>query len=238
MSGSSSLTDSEVTSDDDQAPFQDTHDAIPSEGVDLAEQATGNKTASGNKVNKTQKVHDRYLQRFLILDLDIDIWTPYDPSFIKPVAERKDLCNYFYLDVRFVNERSLPEFVVTNFSEVLVDFLRYAIGGNFFKKNSKFLLVDFFTRIDVLRTNLADVRNVLASNLAGEDLRQKADDMGCTDALGPHKTEEDARKYFEDVAEHLDVLLGMIEKEFEPTAQELELRLSYGHFFRLAQILL
>lgn len=46
MSGSSSLTDSEVTSDDDQAPFQDTHDAIPSEGVDLAEQATGNKTAS------------------------------------------------------------------------------------------------------------------------------------------------------------------------------------------------
>lgn len=169
------------------------------------------------------------MQRFLILDLDIDIWTPYDPSFIKPVAERKDLCNYFYLDVRFVNERSLPEFVVTNFSEVLVDFLRYAIGGNFFKKNSKFLLVDFFTRIDVLRTNLADVRNVLASNLAGEDLRQKADDMGCTDALGPHKTEEDARKYFEDVAEHLDVLLGMIEKEFEPTAQELELRLSYGH---------
>lgn len=32
-----------------------------------------------------------------------------------------------------------------------------------------------------------------------------------------HKTEKDARLYFEDVVEHLGVLLGMIEKEFEPT---------------------
>jgi hypothetical protein len=93
--------------------------------------------------------------------------------------------------------------------------------------------VDFFARIDDLRTNLADVHDVLASNLAGEDLKQKANDMGCTDALGRmsviislltissldtvNKTEEDARRYFEDVAEHFGVLFGMIEKEFEPT---------------------
>lgn len=52
---------------------------------------------------------------------------------------------------------------------------------------------------------------VLTSSLAGEDLKQKAN-MGCTDALDLHKTEEDARRYFEDVSEHFDVLLGMIEK--------------------------
>lgn len=229
MSDSSSLTGSEVMSDDDQASFQDTQDAIPSEGVNLAERATGTKTASEDKIDKTQKVHDRYLQRFQMWDRNKEIWKPYDPSFIKPVAECKDLNNYFYLDVRFVDGRLPPELAVTNFSKVLVDFLRYAIGGNFFKRNSEYLLVDFFTGLDDLRTDLADVRNVLASNLAGEDLRQKANDMGCTDALGLHKTEEDARRYFEDVAEHFGVLLGMIEKEFEPVAQELELQLSYGH---------
>ncbi|KAG1806465.1 P-loop containing nucleoside triphosphate hydrolase protein [Suillus plorans] len=157
------------------------------------------------------------------------IWRPYDPSFIKPVSQRIDLNNYFYLDVQYEDEQSPPELVVSNFSSVLVDFLRYAIGNDFFKQNPTYPLLDFFARIDDLRADLADVREVLTSNLAGEDLKQKANDMGCTDALGLHKTEEDARRYLEDVSEHFGVLLGMIEKEFEPTAQELELQLSYGH---------
>ncbi|KAG1838815.1 P-loop containing nucleoside triphosphate hydrolase protein [Suillus subalutaceus] len=116
-----------------------------------------------------------------------------------------------YPDIRYRNEQSHPDLVVSNVSRVLIDFLR------------------FFARIYDLRVGLAAVRAALASNLAGDDLKLKAKDMGCTDALGLHKTEEDARRYFEDVAEHLGVLSGMIEKEFEPTAQELELQLSYGH---------
>ncbi|KAG1892084.1 P-loop containing nucleoside triphosphate hydrolase protein, partial [Suillus subluteus] len=155
-------------------------------------------------------------------------WRPYDPSFIKPVPRREDLHNYFYLDIRYQNERSHPHLVVSNFSGVLIDFLRHTFGGVFFKTDPKYFLLDFFARIHDLRSGLAVVRDAL-SNLAGEDLKLKAKDMGCRDALGLHKTEEDARRYFEDVAEHLGVLLRMVEKEFKPTAQELELQLSYGH---------
>ncbi|KAG2141658.1 P-loop containing nucleoside triphosphate hydrolase protein [Suillus cothurnatus] len=216
-------------SDSDTASLQSTQNSIPSEDVNTAEDATGTKTASEDKVSKTEKAEAHYLQRFHMWDCDAKVWRPYDPSFIKPVPQREDLNNYFYLDIRYRNEQSPPELVVSDFSRVLINFLRYAIGGGFFKQNPKYYLVDFFARIDDLRTNLADVHDVLASNLAGEDLKQKANDMGCTDALGLNKTEEDARRYFEDVAEHFGVLFGMIEKEFEPTAQELQLQLSYGH---------
>ncbi|KAG1873648.1 P-loop containing nucleoside triphosphate hydrolase protein [Suillus subalutaceus] len=216
-------------SDSDTVPLQDTQNAIPSEGVNIARHATGTKVASEDKASKTQKAEDRYLQRFQVRDNAAGVWRPYDPSFIKPVPRREDLANYFYLDIRYQNERSHPDLVVTNFSRVLIDFLRHTFGGVFFKTDPEYFLLDFFARIHDLRAGLAAVRDALASNLAGEDLKLKAKDMGCTDALGLHKTEEDARRYFEDVAEHLGVLLGMIEKEFEPTAQELELQLSYGH---------
>ncbi|KAG1803148.1 P-loop containing nucleoside triphosphate hydrolase protein [Suillus variegatus] len=212
--------------DDNTVSLQDT---ITSKGMNVAEDATGAKAASEDKVSKTQNTEDRYLRRFQMWDNVECIWRPYDPSFIKPVSQPIDLNNYFYLDVLYKDEQSPPKLIVSNFSSVLVDFLRYAIGSGFFKQNPHYPLLDFFARIDDLRANLADVREILTSNLAGEDLKQKANDMGCTDALGLHKTEEDARRYFEDVSEHFGVLLGIIEKEFEPIAQELELQLSYGH---------
>ncbi|KAG1868144.1 P-loop containing nucleoside triphosphate hydrolase protein [Suillus tomentosus] len=212
--------------DDNTVSSQDT---ITSEGMNVAEDATGAKAASEDKISKTQNTEDRYLRRFQMWDGATCIWRSYDPSFIKPVSQPIDLNNYFYLDVQYEDEQSPPELIVSNFSSVLVDFLRCAIGNDFFKQNPTYPLLDFFARIDDLRADLADVREVLTSNLAGEDLKQKANDMGCTDALGLHKTEEDARRYLEDVSEHFGVLLGMIEKEFEPTAQELELQLSYGH---------
>ncbi|KAG2060264.1 P-loop containing nucleoside triphosphate hydrolase protein [Suillus hirtellus] len=218
-SHSSYLADSEVMPDDTTVSSQDT---ITSEGMNVAQDATGAKAASEDKVSKTQNIEDRYLRRFQMWDNAECIWRPYDPSFIKPVSQPIDLNNYFYLDVQYEDEQSPPELIVSNFSSVLVDFLRCAIGNDFFKQNPTYPLLGFFARIDDLRADFADVREVLTSNLAGEDLKQKANDLGCTDALGLHKTEEDARRYLEDVSEHLGVLLGY-------RAQELELQLSYGH---------
>ncbi|KAG1815757.1 uncharacterized protein BJ212DRAFT_1481513 [Suillus subaureus] len=232
-------------SDSDTVPLQYTQNAIPSEGVNVAEDA---KTASEDKRRKlrivTYSVSDMVCTKLLDCsdysltckhrDCGAKVWRPYDPSFIKPVPQHEDLNNYFYLDIRYRNEQSPPELVVSNFSRVLSDFLRVALAATpsrvvSSKKTRSIFFWIFFARIDDLRADLADVRDVLASNLAGGDFKQKANGMGYTDALGPHKTEEDARRYFEDVAEHFGVLLGMIEKEFEPTTQELELQLSYGH---------
>ncbi|KAG0703086.1 P-loop containing nucleoside triphosphate hydrolase protein [Suillus ampliporus] len=234
MSNSSSLTRSEVTSADGTAPLQDGQNAISSEDTNVARDATvvdeaASKPEETIRLRNTQKAEDRYLRRFQKWDRAAEVWRPYDPSFIKPVPPREDVHNYFYLNVRYQNEASIPMLVVNHFSKTLIDFFRYAIGNNFFEKNPKYPLSKFFSILDDLKGDLAEVCDVLASNLAGEDLKQKAYDMGCTDALGLHKTEKDAWLYFEDVVEHLGVLLGMIEKEFEPTAKELELQLSYGH---------
>lgn len=43
--------------------------------------------------------------------------------------------------------------------------------------------MDFFLVLGDLKANLAEVGDVLASNLDAEDLKQKAKDMGYTDAL-------------------------------------------------------
>ncbi|KAG1735052.1 P-loop containing nucleoside triphosphate hydrolase protein [Suillus lakei] len=212
MPDSSSLA---VISDGDTVQSQDAQNPNTSEGANVAEHATGAKAASKDKVSlgKTQNAEDHYLRRFQKWDSAARGWRLYDPSSIKPVPPREDLNNYFYLD-------SPPELVVSHFSGILIDFLRYAIGSGFFKKNPTYSLLDFFEKLDDLQANLADVRDVLASNLAGEDLKQKANDMGCMDALGVHKTEEDALRYFEDVAEHFRRPVGV---------QELKLQLSYGH---------
>ncbi|KAG2156420.1 P-loop containing nucleoside triphosphate hydrolase protein [Suillus clintonianus] len=207
--------------------LQDAQNIIPSKDLNIAGHATG-VGAEDDTSLKTQKNQDRYLRRFQIWDRAFGVWKPYDPSFIKPVPPREDLHNYFYLDVRHKNSEQFPELVVSHFSGILIKFLRHAIGDEFFERNPEYRLSDFFSNLRDLKADLAEVCDVLASNLAEEDLKQKANDMGCTDALGLHKTEKDARLYFEDVVEHLGVLLGMIEQEFEPTAKELELQLSYG----------
>lgn len=226
MSDSSSVAGSEVIYDDD------TDSEIESDGGTDPLQGTTKDEAvpkSETRLSNTQKAEDRYLRRFQMWDYAAKVWVPYDPSFIKPVPPREDLYNYFYLDVRYEKTEPLPDLVVSHFSRVLIDYLRYAIGGDFFKTKPEYRLLDFFLVLENLKANLAEVGDVLASNLDAEDLKQKAKDMGYTDALDLHKTEKDARLYFEDVVEHLGVLLGMIEKEFEPTAKELELQLSYGY---------
>lgn len=226
MSDSSSLAGSEVISDDGTGT-----ETMSDGGTDPLQDATKDEAAPEDEtpLPNTQKVEDRYLRRFQMWDRAAKVWVPYDPSFIKPVPPREDLHNYFYLDVRYEKTEPLPELVVTYFSRVLIDFLRYAIGGDFFKTKPEYRLLDFFLVLEDLKADLAEVGDVLASNLDAEDLKKKAKDMGYTDALDLHKSEKDARLYFEDIVEHLGVLLGMIEKEFEPTAKELELQLSYGY---------
>jgi hypothetical protein len=97
--------------------------------------------------------------------------------------------------------------------------------------------VDFFTRQKVPKADLAEIYEVLASNLAEEALKEKAYVIGRPDALGcmccpsyhaitidvvsPSGPEGDVRFYFKDVVEHLGVLLGVIEKEFESTCAHL-----------------
>ncbi|KAJ8585537.1 hypothetical protein M405DRAFT_844472 [Rhizopogon salebrosus TDB-379] len=99
------------------------------------------------------------------------------PSRVKLIAPpREDLYNYFY--------QSRQEVVLINSSTTFIDPLCFAIGDK---------QIAAVSRLKYLKVVLAEVRDVLALNLSGEALKEKAKDMGCTDALELNKTDEDPR---------------------------------------------
>jgi hypothetical protein len=155
-------------------------------------------------------------------------WKPYDPSSVQPAPPREDIDNYFYLNIRYKDRDAEPDVVFSHFSSTLIDFLRMAIGDEFFEPNPDSPLTHFVFKLDELKAHLSDARSAL-SNLSGEELKKKAHDLGRLDSLTPQKTEQDAQQYLEDLANQLDVLIPLVEKEFEPISKRLELELSYGH---------
>lgn len=155
-------------------------------------------------------------------------WQPYDPSSIQPMPPREDVDNYFYLNVRYTNRDAEPDIVFSHFSSTLIDFLRMAIGDEFFDLNPDSPLTHFVFKLDELKAHLSDARSAL-SNLSGEELKTKAHDLGRLDSLTPQQTEQDAQQYLEDLVNQLDVLIPLVEKEFEPISKRLELEISYGH---------
>ncbi|KAG2111784.1 P-loop containing nucleoside triphosphate hydrolase protein [Suillus cothurnatus] len=155
-------------------------------------------------------------------------WKPYDPSSVQPAPPREDIDNYFYLNIRYTNRDAEPDVVFSHFSSTLVDFLRMAIGDEFFKPNPDSPLTRFVFKLDELKAHHLNARLAL-SNLSGEELKTKARDLGRLDSLTPQKTDQDARQYLTDLVNHLDIFIPLVEKEFEPISQRLELELSYGH---------
>jgi hypothetical protein len=155
-------------------------------------------------------------------------WQPYDPSSVQPAPPREDIDNYFYLNVRYDRDAEPSDVVFSHFSSTLIDFLRMAIGGEFFGSNPDSPLNHFVFKLDELKAYLSDARSAL-SDLSGEELKTKAHDLGRLDSLTPQKTEQDAQQYLEDLVNHLDILIPVVEEEFEPISKRLELELSYGH---------
>ncbi|OJA20325.1 hypothetical protein AZE42_05439 [Rhizopogon vesiculosus] len=101
MSDSSSLAGSEVTADDGLVLSDKASEQA------MASDAAMNEAVDSDLTSKTQQVGDHYLTRFQIWDPKDYVWEPYDPSQIKHIAPREDLYNYFYLDVRYMNERCM-----------------------------------------------------------------------------------------------------------------------------------
>ncbi|KAG1823350.1 P-loop containing nucleoside triphosphate hydrolase protein [Suillus subaureus] len=103
-----------------------------------------------------------------------------------------------------------------------------AIGDEFFDQNPDSPLTHFVFKLDELKAHLSDARSAL-SNHSGEELKTKAHDLGRLDSLSTQSTEQDAQQYLEELVNQLDVLIPLVEKEFEPISKRLELELSYGH---------
>ncbi|KAG1843152.1 P-loop containing nucleoside triphosphate hydrolase protein [Suillus subalutaceus] len=201
-------------------------------------------------IEKTEKAEHHYLRRWQIWAKEADptkqtpaqgwndqgwgappveyAWQPYDPSSIQPAPPREDVDNFFYLNIRYTNRDAEPDVVFSHFSNTLIDFLRMSIGDEFFDTNPDSSLTHFVFKLDELKAHLSDARSAL-SNLSGEELRTKAQELGRLDSLTPQQTEQDAQQYLEDLVNQLDVLIPLVEKEFEPISKRLELELSYGH---------
>ncbi|KAJ8596163.1 P-loop containing nucleoside triphosphate hydrolase protein [Rhizopogon salebrosus TDB-379] len=155
-------------------------------------------------------------------------WQPYDLSSVQSSPPREDVENYFYLEVRYRNRQKEPDLVFSHFSTTLVDFLRMAIGGEFFNQNPESPLTHLVFKLDDLKAHRSDARAALC-NLSGQELKAEAQDLGRLDSLSSHKSEQDARQYLEELANQLDILIPLVEEEFKPISDRLELQLSYGH---------
>lgn len=198
---------------------------------------------------KTEKAEHHYLRRYFIWAKASDPtpaeewgspeqrwgappvqydWQPYDPSSVQPVPPREDLDNYFYVNNRYAKRDVEPDVVFSHFSIALIDFLRMAIGDEFFEPNPESPLTHFVFKLDELKAHHLDARSAL-SNLSEEELKTKARDLGRLDSLTPQKTMQDAQQYLEDLVNQLDILIPLVEKEFEPISKRLELELSYNH---------
>ncbi|KAF9226799.1 P-loop containing nucleoside triphosphate hydrolase protein [Gyrodon lividus] len=182
-------------------------------------------------LEKTQEAAHHYLKRWQQQSSHPGIfgeWLPLDPTKIKRDAPCVDVENYFYLNIRYLTKSAEPTLVISHFSVTLLDFLRSAIGDQFFDAQPECSLTDFFRKRNTLKTHLEDARTALYS-LSGKPLMEKAKELGRTDALAFDKTETNARNYLADVVEHAGVLRSLIEEEFKPIAERLALQLTYSN---------
>ncbi|KAH7912957.1 P-loop containing nucleoside triphosphate hydrolase protein [Hygrophoropsis aurantiaca] len=179
--------------------------------------------------DKTEEPGHHFLRRWQRWDERKFIWLPYDPSKVPPPPPRDDNHNYFYVNVRYVNPRAKPDIVLSHFSSTLIDFLRFAIGDEFFNPAPESPIVKFFCRIPELNKHLETARSALSPTTTEDrDIKDVAKSLGRPSVLGDD-TDDTAEQYLEDLVEQLSILMEFVEAEFKPTAEQLKLQLSYGH---------
>ncbi|KZT22805.1 P-loop containing nucleoside triphosphate hydrolase protein [Neolentinus lepideus HHB14362 ss-1] len=171
-----------------------------------------------------------FLKLEQIWDYDEGKWVPYDSSKFKPPPPRFDLHNYFYINVRYKNALDTPKKVLTNFSPMLIPFLRRYVGDTFFYSDPEYDLVHFFPSLKWLHKKHAALRNLATSiDESGPDERRKmARKLGAKDAEFGHLDDKYITRYLTDIGDHAEILLQYLDEEFKPTAERLAALLSYG----------
>ncbi|KAK0469251.1 P-loop containing nucleoside triphosphate hydrolase protein [Desarmillaria tabescens] len=184
--------------------------------------------------SKTEVPCDRYLKRFQIWDPEDFEYVPYDLSVNEssPTPKEEDHVNYFYLDMRYKNERSEPEAWVTNFSKPSLAFLRITVGDDFFLKEPEVLVTSLFPKLSLMRKTLATAHSFLLS----DKTHTPEECLHIMKSVGLNRIEEegstpesDMIQQIKELVEHVEVLMTYLEDQFKPIADRVALATSYGH---------
>ncbi|TFK48813.1 P-loop containing nucleoside triphosphate hydrolase protein [Heliocybe sulcata] len=159
-------------------------------------------------------------------------WKDYDPSE-RPVPleapPRCDLHNYFYINHRYNSVREKPTTVLSDFTPILIAFLRAHIGDEFFSDEPVYELKKFFPDLKMLHEEFDEIRLAVENaDMAAAEKRDVARAVGAMDAEYGHLGDDAITQYLSDVVEHVRVLLEYVDEQFKPTADRIALQTSYG----------
>ncbi|KAG1739331.1 hypothetical protein EDB19DRAFT_855418 [Suillus lakei] len=149
-------------------------------------------------------------------------WDPYNKQWMpdrcrspSPVNSRHPN-DYFYLNIRSESQGENPPIVISDFSSVLVSFLRTVFVDD---KLLEYPIHRLFQKIKVFRSRLEDARDLLGTP---EELSSMAETFGFNASSGCQA----AAEYIGDLVMHLGKLLEVVEAECEQTAKKFEASLS------------
>ncbi|KAK0451616.1 P-loop containing nucleoside triphosphate hydrolase protein [Armillaria borealis] len=183
--------------------------------------------------SKTEIPCDRYLKRFQIWDLEELEYVPYDSSAnTSPLAPKEeDKTNYFYIDSRYLTERSEAKVWVTNFSKPLLAFLRVTVGDDFFRSEPEVLVTSFFPKLSLMRKTLATTKSFVLSDKSHtlEEYLHVMKSVGLNDIDEEDSTLSDMIEQVKELVEHVEVLMTYLEEQFKPIGDRVALASSYGH---------
>ncbi|EIM79449.1 P-loop containing nucleoside triphosphate hydrolase protein [Stereum hirsutum FP-91666 SS1] len=234
MAGDSTREPSLPANDDDGASTNS--EATEDSEHDNLEQQK--KAAAKDLYQKSIAQETRHLLRHQIWSNSYEKygWQPFDPaSYAPPKALLQDPHNYFYANLRRKQASDSPEIVLSHFGEVLLSFLRAAYGNQFHRSNPEKKVASFFEDVHENKFGrwLGDATWALNVLETGGSESAEARDMvislGCVDAKKFDFADSEVIVFLKQLVEQLSTLKDYLEKQFEPTKNELAGLVTYGH---------
>ncbi|KAG2154432.1 uncharacterized protein EDB93DRAFT_160858 [Suillus bovinus] len=130
--------------------------------------------------------------------------------------------DYFYLNVRSMNQGGKDSLVFSDFSSILDSFLRTVFVEVDYDKPLEYPIHRLSQKMKVLRSRLDDARSLLDAEQLPEDLVTKAEIFGFNASNGY----EEAAEFVAVLATHLGKLLEVVEAESKQMVKQLEKLLS------------
>ncbi|KAJ7213195.1 hypothetical protein GGX14DRAFT_564233 [Mycena pura] len=159
-------------------------------------------------------------------------WFPYDSSRYKLVVPKLELGNYFYVNRRHLMPGDEGNFVLTNFGETLLKFLRQVLIADELYRDSPECSTDtMLPDITILQSKIEDIGLHLRAEATESKLADKrafAATLGCLEARTALHPESLVDQFLSELGEHLSVLTNYLLELYKPKAEKLALQLANG----------
>ncbi|KAG1854361.1 hypothetical protein C8R48DRAFT_721719 [Suillus tomentosus] len=167
---------------------------------------------------------DHFVRRWQKWDRYGKLWIPDRYRFRSPSPiSILGIDDYFYLNVRSMNEGGKKSLVFSDFSPILDSFLRTVFADIDYDEILEYPIHRLSQKMKVLRSRLDDARTLLDAEQVTDDLVTKAEVFGFN---ATSTGCEGAAEFVAVLVTHLEKLLEVVETESKQTVKQLEELLS------------